>query len=239
MARPEEDPVEKIEEGVGHREDRTYTHPAFGQISIVKTSGQANLYGSDFVHHNYVSIRISESQLRRGLARDWHYSRNVPYIEIAMSEAQWATFVSSFSVGGGVPCTIQARDGKMVPGIPYRDSGQEYKRETDEHLKKVLDTLTDLEKTFAEGSSGLSKKKQEELLAPLRSAIRTVHGSVPYIANSFSEFMEKRVEKAKVEVNAYMHSTIVSAGLKAITEQPGYQPPLELGYSDPPKEDGE
>ena len=34
------------------------THPAYGQITVSKVSGSRVLYGSDFVHHSYVTLRI-------------------------------------------------------------------------------------------------------------------------------------------------------------------------------------
>jgi hypothetical protein len=36
------------------------------------------------------------------------------------------------------------------------------------------------------------------------------------VADNFSEFMEERVEKAKVEINSYVTSTLTCTGLNAL-----------------------
>src|SRR3546814_7975032 len=84
-----EDPVETADpHGHGSRID----HPAFAQIaaSRVRCAGGEILYGSDFPHQNFVSIRICRSSLNRDLSNDWHYGKD-QMMEVNMSEAQWAT----------------------------------------------------------------------------------------------------------------------------------------------------
>lgn len=201
-------------------EDRGETvmaHPAFGQIAVSRIHGSRALYGSDFMHHNYVRIRIMESQLRRDMGRDWFFGRR-GYIEVDLSEAQWATFVSSFNIGEGVPCTISAKDGQYVPEFPLRDSGQLYKIEANEDLKNAVKALHALEEKFEKGTTGLSKKAAAALAAPLRDAVRELESNLPFIADSFSKHMEKRVEKAKVEVEAHINNAVRAAGLKALRE---------------------
>src|SRR3546814_5396409 len=69
-----------------------------------------------FPHQNFVSIRICRSSLNRDLSNDWHYGKD-QMMEVNMSEAQWATFVSSMNVGSGTPCTLASVDGQPVPGL--------------------------------------------------------------------------------------------------------------------------
>src|SRR3954470_19367469 len=98
-------------------------HPAYGQIaaSRVTSGGGATLYGSDFKHSNFITIRVHASEQHRSLSHDWHYARDM-LCEVALSEAQWATFVSSLNAGMGVPCTLSyvAPDGiGPVPEIDH------------------------------------------------------------------------------------------------------------------------
>lgn len=99
-------------------DEEIITHPAFAQISASRVSGGTYLYGSDFQHHNYVtiSIKLSESHQRKGSGRDWAFGRE-EILEVALSEAQWATFVSTMNVGDGVQCTLSRKNGSFVPGL--------------------------------------------------------------------------------------------------------------------------
>ncbi len=213
---PTQDPTETVENGpLG---GVVSSHPAFGQISVVRTSGQRTLYGSDFQHNSYVTIKITESELRRDISRDWHFQRG-EIVEVCLSEAQWATFVSSFSVGSGVPCTIRARDGKYVPEFPLRDSGQLYRAEADQ---KLMDSVNAIKRSITDveaNAIGLSKAKVASITDSLKKTLQELEKNLPFVAAQFSEHMEERVEKAKVEVEAYMTNAVVRAGLEALQEQ--------------------
>jgi hypothetical protein len=95
-----EDPVSAPTRGPGGMDEMTTTHPAFGQIGASRVSGHIQLYDSDFHHNAYMTISIRRSELHRSLNRDWHYGRD-ELIEVALSEAQWATFVSAPNIGSG------------------------------------------------------------------------------------------------------------------------------------------
>ena len=112
-----ENPVTVTEDSHGSRDATRTTHPAFAQITASRVSGHSILYGSDFDHNHYVTISISRSELCRNLSNDWYHSRE-ELIEVALSEAQWATFVSSMNQGSGVACTLQHFNGKMIPQLP-------------------------------------------------------------------------------------------------------------------------
>jgi hypothetical protein len=205
-----------------------FDHPAFGQIVVSKISGHTTLYGSDFQHDQFVQIRVYKSQLNRDLSRDWHYPYE-EFVSVNMSEAQWATFVSSFGVGGGVPCTIEHINRERMPGIPYRDEAQSYKIEAHKTVKRSVQELKDLRAEVAEGVSGLSKVRQETILKRIDRSISSLNSSLPFVVDSFSEHMETRVEKAKVEINAYMTNTVMRAGLDTL----GLSMPLQL---EPPRD---
>ncbi|KKL96942.1 hypothetical protein LCGC14_1839510, partial [marine sediment metagenome] len=83
--------------------DTVERHPAYAQIGAMRVSGShgAYLYGSDFRHQHYIMIQIHDSVLHRSLSGDRAHSGK-RLIEVALSEAQWATFVSSLNQGSGV-----------------------------------------------------------------------------------------------------------------------------------------
>ena len=199
----------------GAHHDTVTTHPAFAQIGAYRTSGgHTALYGSDFNHNAYMTIRISRSELRRGLHRDWHYGRQ-EIVEVALSEAQWATFVSSPNVGSGVPCTLQALQGVTVPGLPDPTNRsdqfrQEMREKLERSVQKVADTLAGLD------ALGLPKGKTATLRDTLKGLLTELHSNIPFAASQFEEHMEDTVEKAKQEVHGYMVGVLQRAGIEAI-----------------------
>jgi hypothetical protein len=189
------------------------THPAYAQISASRVQGGTHLYDSDFHHQHYLTINIRKSELHRGLSRDWHFARE-ELIEVAMSEAQWATFVSSPNMGSGVPCTLTRHDGKMIPNLPPPpDCSIQFRKEMLESMARMQADL----KEVAEGlNEAMGKKKVEELQKKLHWISDRMTGSTGFVADQFGEHIEKTVEKAKVEIGAHATAMIQRAGLKAL-----------------------
>jgi hypothetical protein len=223
-----QEPKETINKAPG-LEGKSYDHPAFGMIGASRIQGRAVLYGSDFIHQHFVVIRIRRSTLHRSLSRDWH-SSNDELIEICLSEAQWATFVSSMNVGDGVPCTIEHVAGKSMPSIPFRKEEDEFHRELADDTAKIVAEI-DAAIAEVEGEIGrsLSKAKRDRIIGRLQKARKIVDDEIPFAAKSFEEHMENTVEKAKVEVNAYVLGTIMKAGLAAIQ---GENLPPVIGFEE-------
>lgn len=192
------------------------THPAFAQIRASRVSGgNTRLYDSDFTHNHYMTITIRRSELHRDLSRDWHFGKN-EIIEVALSEAQWATFVSSPNIGSGVPCTLQRLQGEgVIPSLPPRDLSATFKKEVDTDMKEAVEFLDALSADIAK--SGLSGKKINALNGQVRMARMRITSSLDFVASQFSEHMETTTEKAKQEVHGYVLSTIQRAGIEALT----------------------
>jgi hypothetical protein len=85
------------------------THPSWAMIGASRVShsaGGSALFDSDIRHQHTVTVSISTASRRRDLNRDWLHAER-EFVEVEMSEAQWASFVSSMNAGSGVPCTIR------------------------------------------------------------------------------------------------------------------------------------
>jgi hypothetical protein len=193
-----------------------YRHPAYAQIGASRVTGSARLYGSDFNHRNYVRIRICPSELHRGLSNDNVYGSNKAYIEVDVSEAQWATFVSSMNVGFGAQCTLRYKDGEEIPEIaePTVSRQEQFAGEAREKVQSALDQLETLSQEIeALKVSGVQKKA---LQGRVRAARLQLVSNVPFVMQQFDEHMEATVEKAKVEVNAYVTGAAMRAGMEAL-----------------------
>lgn len=214
MRAPVEEPV-TVADDTPLGDTRT-THPAYAQIGASRVSGHTTLYDSDFHHQAYMVVRICRSQLMRGLNRDWHFGRE-ELIEVALSEAQWATFVSAPNVGSGVPCTLKHINGVQVPQLP------EPKARADQFGKEVQQTLNeslaDLDGLLARiDDMGLPKGKASTIKDSIRTARSRLSGTLPFVAKQFDEHMEGTVERAKAEVHGYMTGTLMRAGLSTLSE---------------------
>lgn len=200
-------------------DDNAYklTHPAFAQIRASRVSGNRTLYGSDFDHHNYIEITLKRSEWNRTLHHDWFFGRDELYT-VALSEMQWANFVSAMNVGDGTPCTmVRDKDVGLYPGVLITDRTEQF---ADEVRDQTKDAITDLRELIdAIDASGLSKTKAEGLKAKAQKALRTFQDHLPWAEKQFRKHMENSVEKAKAEVAAYANAVIRGAGLTAIEQQ--------------------
>jgi hypothetical protein len=190
--------------------DSIERHPAFAQIGASRVSGSAYLYGSDFEHQHFVIVSIARSELHRGLSNDWHHERE-ELIQVAMSEAQWATFVSSMNQGSGVPCTLERLAGAGVPQLPAPLSRQDqFKGELRDTLKDGMDALAALRADL------VARKMPKTVLDHLDKCVRELSQNIPFVAQQFGEHVEGITEAAKIEMQAYISHTINRAGLTAL-----------------------
>lgn len=211
--------MRKTEEPVTTKRDdpmggERINHPCFGQIVGCRRQGSSVLYDSEFTHNNTIAISIHTSELTRSLSNNWHFA-DKQLIEIEMSEAQWASFVSSLNVGSGVRCTLRRFNGDLIPGLPEPITDRKkFELEFGEDIKDAFDRLKSLETMIEE--SKLSNKAKDEIFKKIMSIRASFTSSMPFVAEQFAEHMEKTVEKAKIEINAFATQTIVSAGIEAI-----------------------
>jgi len=217
MTRDYQEPTERpANYKTGGKEDTVYEHPAYAMIGASRVSGLTTLFGSDFEHHNFLTITISRAELHRGLSTDWYHPRD-EIIEIELSEAQWATFVSSPNQGSGVPCTIRHVAGKLAPLIPLRRVEDVTKKEVDAQFKEMSErvrrAIDDISGEIGKSVSGV---KREAILNHLQQLDSDIRSSLPFMEKQFGEHMENTVEQAKIEVNAYVQNAINRAGVAAI-----------------------
>jgi hypothetical protein len=188
-------------------------HPAYAQIGAYRVQGHATLYGSEFNHQHYVCVRIKRSEHIRTLSNDWHMGRG-ELIEVAMSEAQWASLVSGMNIGDGPCCTLLHIAHEQVPQLPDP-------KQTTEHFRKeiaavYLEAKKALESIADRLGDGVGKRAAAELAREIRMHAHRIVGSSGFVADQFDEHMERTTEKAKIEVNAFVEAAINRAGLQAI-----------------------
>lgn len=192
------------------------THPAFGQIVAHRTQGSRVLYGSDIDAPGFVTVTITRSEMRRSLSRDWFHPRD-ELIQVSMTEAQWAAFVSGMNIGSGPCCTIQSIRNEYVPELPEREESKTalFEKEIRESVTKLAERVAALASKL---DGPLPKTKVAELRRELENVASHIAGNVTFVGDQFTEHMENEVERAKMEVNAYVTSTLMRAGIDSLSK---------------------
>lgn len=223
MGRTYEEP--KIKKGDGLHVEWTETHPAYAQIGASRvTGGNKVLYGSDLEHNSSIEIHISGSQLDRSLSRDDYHANHRPMITVALSEAQWATFVSSLNIGMGVPCTLQDLGGKDVPQLPNPTHRREQFRS--EFAQTMQDARDKVNATIAMiREMKISEKQKNALISQLHSVNAEIGSNLDFVAEQFEAHMENVVETAKSEVHGYVAGVVNRAGVGQLLDA-GARPTL-------------
>jgi hypothetical protein len=218
MPRHTEEPQVRKYNGPGSDSDATVTsHPAFGQIGLIQRTGAQVLYGSDFIHRDTVALRIVTSEVKRDLSHDWYHGGKT-ITEVEMSQAQFASLISSWNRGDGVPCTITVREGKSVPEIPEPVRRHEqFDREVMHRLEKAETKLTALIDTIKDDKR-IPKGVRDELWSEFLKIRNNLSPNVTHVGKSFAEHVERTTEHAKVEIEAHIAHAVQRLGLASLKE---------------------
>lgn len=123
-------------------EGLTFEHPSYAMVSVGRQNGgHYNLFGSSIKHNSSIYLRICKAKKKRNLSHDWYFSEVDPYIEILLSPTQWGELVSSFN-NNGVPCTLNYRNGELIPECEETTVVSEFQTEFEDDLKGIAKQLT-------------------------------------------------------------------------------------------------
>lgn len=200
---------------IGHKEATIENHPAYAVIGANRShGGGVNLYGSDFAHHSCVTVRIARSSLRRNLSSDW-VSDGEQLIEVQLSEAQWASFVSTLNSGIGTQCTLQRVGREPIPAIARRVNRREQaSKEMSANFEQARQEISELRALVSD--SRLPKTLQKQIADRIHMIDMAIGSSVEFVSHRFDDQMETTVERAKMEVSAYGQQLLGRLGLRAL-----------------------
>jgi hypothetical protein len=185
-------------------------HPGWGMIGASRVSATpgAVLFDSDIRHSHYVTVHISTASRKRDLNRDWLHP-DQEFVEVAMSEAQWASFVSSMNTGAGVPCTIRRRE------KDYQVFEFPYEPRLAESMKEVRTAADKITKEIADAFVAYEVHKTVGNLRTLKYAIANAGANMEYAAKSLNEHAENVVQRARADIEAMVTSKAAQLGLEA------------------------
>lgn len=193
-------------------------HPAFGQIVAHRVSSTPGvvLFDSDIKHGHSVVVSVTKASRRRDLNRDWIHGGVRPLIEVEMSEAQWASFVSSMNTSG-VPCTVRVTEtDRNVPGLKYDPrlaySMAEVKGAADKAFRGIKEALADYEQALAEKAGA---KVIRDKLNRLYHSVQNTEANLSYAADSLNGYTENVVQRARADIEAMVGAEAERLGLTA------------------------
>jgi hypothetical protein len=189
-------------------DDRGYeTHPSWGVIGASRGSWSppgVALFDSDVRHQHAVTITVQGAGRRRSLHHDYVSGQGPVYVEVTMSEAQWASFVSTMNVGDGVPCTVRRTLNQVnVPQAPYAPrlalTMGEARSAAADAFADVLEALEAYEKLVADKAPARERK---EAYSTLEARIRNAGPNVEFAGKRLAEHAENVVNRARADIEA-------------------------------------
>ena len=102
---------------------------------------QCNKYEGGITHarrnKSIITLRISPAYMDRDLNYDRYYAENHPYIEINMSQSQFAQAITSLNMGAGVPVTLRQINGEYIEPCPFVDKREQFSNEFREDMNEL------------------------------------------------------------------------------------------------------
>jgi hypothetical protein len=190
-------------------------HPGFGMIGASRISISnpgTTLFDSDIMHQHTVRVKISAASRKRDLGHDWIHSQK-EYIEVELSEAQWASFVSSMNVGDGVPCSIRHLNGEILPEFPHDPRLAHSIKETQEAANRAFDQIQAALAAYEALEPTASAKEKRNALGTLKATINNATPNVEFAGKTLTKMAENVVQKARVDIEAFVTTKARQLGL--------------------------
>lgn len=187
-------------------------HPAWVVVGASRGSVSppgAVLFDSDIRHQHVITVQVSEAHRSRDLNRDW-IGGGKRIMEFTMSEAQWASFVSSMNSGTGVPATLDFRESADDPHVP----GMPFDPRLAHSMDEVRNAATKAQEDVRRAYDAYTEKKTAENLRSLKAAIDNMPSNLRFAAESLSEHAENVVQRAKADIEAFVINKAEQLGIE-------------------------
>lgn len=217
---------------------KVYTHPSYAIITSSRISRGQNcaMFGTSLKTNHPIRIEIRPAELRRDLNHDWYHGKRLPFIEIEMSEGQWAQFVSSMNVGEGTPCTVKHLNGEAIDNPPFINKLTEFQDEFQKSMEEMsteLETVVEDVVEMLQTKKNINKTDRQMMLRKIDKFVMNIKANMPYVAEKFGDQMEKVVDEAKNQINTHYQNIIVKTGMDKIAELQSMKvPQITEGESD-------
>ena len=199
------------------------THESYGLIGASRIQGtDRNLFGSSIKHRNSIKVRIKRAEKSRDLNRDIYFGKDT-LIEVELSPTQFAEMITSMNVSDGVPCTLRYIDNHPLQNPPEVKQRQifekEFQNDIDNIENSIINDAKEIEILLTK-KGNIKVADRKKVLTHMTKLMRILNDSIPFLQKSFNESMDKTVNEAKGEVEAFVMNKITSLGIEAMKDQP-------------------
>lgn len=201
-------------------------HPAYGQITINRVSGESRLFMVDYPTSHFVELEIQAAEVRRSHSGERVYPREI-IARIAMSQIQWSSLIAS--VGStGQPCTLtgyhDTRSGEFVtPVITKNHMGDldTLKDEIKAQAVKASMSLSEAQKVIAEMMAGGTPRKSDLVRAQkaLETANRDLSQNLPFVVQQAEEAITASAARAQASAEGHIEYALARLGEKALGDR--------------------
>ena len=217
-------------------DEKKQEHPSYGMIGVSRVTnggmgkgshggvgGGVVLVGSPIRHPTTIRLRITRATRYRSLSEDRFFGESYPLIEVEMSESQFARMITSANIGSGEVCTLKyvsETKAVRVEEPPEEELSVDYHKEIEQDVKEAVSRIADLEKRVTDlfaSKKNLGVKDREEILKDIQQAKQHVEANMPFVLHQFEEHIEKQVDHAKDEIDAFLKQRTHQLGLQALS----------------------
>lgn len=201
-----------------------YKHPSYGIVGFSRVQcTPIKLFGSDIKHSSFIKLRIGSAVSRKDnhLHQDSIGSSYKTFIEVNLTNSQFAELLTTMNIGDGVPCTI-AYD-PNVGMIEYAEPYIENVKERSERMLEVerVSVAKSMKKLKNQIDEILEKKtptkeQKQNLNNLMDNFISLAHRGMDFAETCFKEECEKNTLKMKTEIDATLVLMRTKLGLPAI-----------------------
>lgn len=216
-------------------------HPSYGLISFNRTSGDAQLFGSDTpIHGTYVTLRIKAAYTEPREDGGVWIRAGQQYVQVSLSAAQFAQLLLAMDQGEGIPCTIERLMGAPVPPPPLRPTRPERIREEFKARIEALSTTvrglaTDVDTVLADGNA--TNKVRARVRDCLRPVTNAILDGIPHMATAYTEATVAAETALHAEAAALRTVLLERLGLAGIKNATGIKF-LDVGRDGQREEEG-
>ena len=200
--------------------DKEETHPAYAQLSFSRQSGgYNNLYGSAIKHQETICLTINPSKKLSSKWSERYYAENSPYIQVRMSQSQFAQAITSMNMGSGVPVTLETLRGKYMPKCEELSIAEIANKGLKEKLNNFADKITEGKTRVDEilnkkGTIKVGERKEiDNIIGKLMQDLRS---NIPFLHECMTEAYDKTATAAKADIEAFYNNAIMKMGIDAL-----------------------
>lgn len=190
-----------------------------GIVSFSRVSGRQDLYEVIENVGSYIKLSISTAR-ESGFYGETNTRPHETLIEVALSPVQFASAITQMNVGEGHPCTISYFDKEY---IEYTKDGV---NEFESYIEKAMDAVGKTikpsvdEERLVELIEGLriNKATRKEIMELIKPTVQHRISNRKFALQRVEEILEKRVSRAKTDIQAHAEMMLMSTGIMATNQ---------------------